>query len=56
MFHGREQFHGVKGLFLEVLGNVSCQLPDALEDEFSDFELLGVRSSSAGREWLNDLE
>jgi hypothetical protein len=56
MFHSWKQFHRVESLLLEVLRDVSCQLPDAFEDKFSNFELLGLRVSSVSRERLDDLE
>ena len=56
MLHSWEQFHRVKSLLLEVLRDISCQLPNAFEDQFGNFELLRVRSGSVTREWLDYLE
>jgi len=56
VFHGWEYFHGVESLLFEVLWNVSRQLPDTFENKFSNFELLGVRCGSIGRERLDNLK
>ena len=56
MLHGWEQLNRVENLLLEILRDASCQLPDTFEDEFSNFELLGVRSGSIAGERFNNLK
>ena len=49
-----EQLHGIENVFLEILWNISSELPNALENQFRDLGLLRIWARAIRREWFDN--
>ena len=56
MLDGREQLYRIQGLLLEILGNISSQLPDALQHKLSNLGFLRIWRCAVTGERLDNLE